>query len=111
MAQEQSQGTYLYAVASDIPSADVFGQLTGVKGGKVYTVDDGGLTAVVSDVPKEELRPERKNVSAHHAVLDKAMETSKSVLPVAFGMIADSPDGVRELLGTYHDDLEAQLRE
>jgi len=111
MATGQESGTYLYAVASGIRSPDVLGNLTGVQGGKVYTVADAGLTAIVSDVPtREELRPERKNMAAHQAILGKATEASQVVLPVAFGTIAESAEGVRGLLTRYHDDIESRLR-
>jgi len=111
MTTGQESGTYLYAVASGIRSPDVLGNLTGVNGGKVYTVADAGLTAIVSDVPtREEMRPERKNMAAHQEVLGKATQASRVVLPVAFGTIAESADGVRGLLARYHDDIESRLR-
>jgi len=110
MATAQESGTYLYAVASGIRSPDMLGNLTGVRGSKVYTVDDQGLTAIVSDVPtREELRPERRNMAAHQDVLGKATQASRVVLPVAFGTIADNADGIKGLLSRYHDDLESQL--
>jgi hypothetical protein len=111
MTTAQESGTYLYAVAAGIRSPDLLGNLTGVRGSKVYTVADQGLTAVVSDVPtREELRPERRNMAAHQEVLGKATQASRVVLPVAFGTIAESAEGVRGLLARYHDDLESQLR-
>lgn len=110
MATAQS-GTYLYAVASGIRTPETLQNLTGVMGGKVYTVEDADLTAVVSDVPtREEMRPERRNMAAHQQVVGKATEASSVVLPVAFGTIAESADGVRDLLARHHEDLESRLR-
>jgi len=111
MTTGHDSGTYLYAVASGIRSPDALANLNGVRGGKVYTVADAGLTAVVSDMPtRDELRPERKNVAAHQQVLGKVTEASRVVLPVAFGTIANDADGIRELLTRYHDDIEDRLR-
>ena len=52
---------------------------------------------MVSDIAGNRIRPERKNLVAHHAVVKLLMEQT-TVLPVAFGTIADSPKAVREIL-------------
>jgi hypothetical protein len=66
--------------------------------------------AVVSDVPtREELRPERKNLAAHQRVLRKVVESSRVALPVSFGTVAESADGVRNLLTRYHAELTEQI--
>ncbi|MBY0460568.1 MAG: GvpL/GvpF family gas vesicle protein, partial [Gemmataceae bacterium] len=53
-------GRYLYAVI-DAPAPAAFGAV-GVDGTAVYTVAEGAVAAVVSDVPNKKMRPERKKV-------------------------------------------------
>lgn len=116
MASEQANkgtGTYLYAVVSGLSDTDL-GPI-GIHDARVYTVaitnGGGELVAVVSDVPTgEELRPERKNLAAHQRVLRKAIESSRVALPVSFGTVADSAEGVRNLLTRYQADLNEQIR-
>jgi hypothetical protein len=115
MASEQENkgtGTYLYAVASGLSDTDL-GPI-GLRDTRVYAVavtnGGGDLMAVVSDVPThEELRPERKNLAAHQRVLRKVVESSRVALPVSFGTVADSADGIRKLLTRYHAQLNEQI--
>lgn len=100
-------GRYLYAIA-DAVEHPVWGDI-GVNGAAVYTISQGSVAVVVSDVTENRIRPERKNLVAHHAVVKRLMEET-TVLPVAFGTIADSPKAVREILkensGTFVDQLD-----
>lgn len=108
--QEQGKGTYLYAV---VPAslAPQLKDLTGVENGKVSTVVKGNLAAVYSEVPtREELRPERRLLSAHQNVLKKVTDLSPVVLPVSFGTIAESPEGVSGLLERYQDEFSKQMK-
>ncbi len=108
--QAQEKGTYLYAVVPASSSPKLEG-VEGVEQGKVYTVASGGLAAVVSDVPsREEMRPERKHLSAHQQVLRRVTDTSPVVLPVSFGTIAESADGVRSMLNGYQQQLSEQMK-
>ncbi len=112
-SEKKDTGTYLYAVASGLAETE-FGAI-GLHDTRVYTVaiaDGGGqLIAVVSDVPTgEELRPERKHLSAHQRVLRKVIDNSRVVLPVSFGTVAESADGIRRLLERYQADLSEQMR-
>jgi hypothetical protein len=51
----------------------------------------------VSDLPDRKVRPERRKLAAHHDVLKQLM-ASRTVLPMAFGLIADGSDSVRRIL-------------
>jgi len=81
----------------------------GIDGGEVYAISGSGLAAVVSDVPNRRIRPERRHLSAHQEVLKRLMEED-TVLPMSFGMIADSPQAVREILSKNRDTLTEQLQ-
>ena len=66
------------------------------------------VAAVVSDITDKRIRPERKNLAAHNAVVKRLMEDT-TILPVAFGTIADSPQAVREILSDHRDAFVEQL--
>jgi hypothetical protein len=80
----------------------------GIDGGEVYSIPDGQLAAVVSDVPNERLRPERRHLAAHHAVL-KSLLAQGDLLPMAFGIIADGPEAVGRVLAKDREELLDQL--
>ncbi len=77
----------------------------------VYTVADGELAAVVSDLPQvDKLRPERRHLAAHQGVLSEAIEKNSVVLPVSFGTVADSPEGIKKLLSKYQKDFLREIK-
>lgn len=55
------------------------------------------MAALVSRIDRPRVRPERRNLSAHNAVLKRAL-AEPAVLPMAFGLIAESEQAVRDLL-------------
>ncbi len=91
-----SQAKVLYALcASDDlkPRYDI----RGLESAPVYAIDQNGLRAVVSDTLSSRLRPDRRNISAHQAVLHTLTE-DHTVLPMRFGVIARSAEAVQSLL-------------
>ncbi len=105
--QHDLQGRYLYAVtrAEDVEGA--YGDI-GIDDSEVYTLEFSKLAAVVSEVPNEEMRPRRRKLKAHHGVQSELMEET-DILPMSFGVIANTDDGVLELLERYEDELLDQL--
>ncbi|MDR3637650.1 MAG: GvpL/GvpF family gas vesicle protein [Isosphaeraceae bacterium] len=100
-------GRYLYAIVDGDVDEKPYGFL-GLEGCPVYALSDGQLTAVVSNLPGQKLRPERRRLAAHHDVLKRLMPLH-TVLPMVFGLVADSPDAVRLVLRQNRDALLAQL--
>ncbi|MFD5188561.1 GvpL/GvpF family gas vesicle protein [Streptomyces sp. NPDC058357] len=72
------------------------------------TVCSGKLSAVVSDAP-EELRPKRRDLSAHQTVQERLMADG-TVLPMQFGFTAADDDAVRAVLEGRSDELTERLR-
>lgn len=72
------------------------------------TVHNGMLSAVVSDAP-EELRPKRRDLSAHQAVQEQLMADG-TVLPLQFGFTAADDDAVRAVLEDGTDNFSERLR-
>jgi hypothetical protein len=87
--------TYIYAIIGDTQGRIY--ENSGIDGRKVYSIPAGRVTAVVSDLPGEKIRPERAHLAAHQGVLKRLMAES-TPLPTSFGIVADSPQAVRNML-------------
>lgn len=99
-------GRYVYAIIDAVDQEPL--KLIGLDGAKIYTISDNRHSAVVSDLSNSRIRPERRHVAAHHQVLKQLM-ASGGVLPMAFGMIADSPEAVQGILGLNRSAFSTQL--
>ena len=75
----------------------------------MYTITEGRVAAVVSGVASSKIRPERANLKAHQAVLNRLM-TDTTPLPIAFGTIAASPEAIREILFKNQHAFQEQIR-
>jgi len=80
----------------------------GVGDAEVCTINHRELAAVVSDTALEEIDPTRKDVRAHTVVQDELLKNC-SLLPMGFGMIADSKDDVLKLLEKNYQGLSREL--
>lgn len=110
MAENSSpKGKYLYSVVPAEAVDKLKLEVDGIEGGEVQPLVSGSLAAIVSDVTATELRPERRNLSAHSAVLRSLMDQT-SLLPVAFGVVAKSEREVRELLADHESEMLEQLK-
>ncbi|GAA1089007.1 MULTISPECIES: GvpL/GvpF family gas vesicle protein [Kitasatospora] len=67
----------------------------------------GPLCAVVSDAP-DELRPKRRDLTAHQSVQERLMSDG-TVLPLQFGLTAPDDDAVRAALTERHDEYLERL--
>ncbi len=108
MTQLAKSGRYLYAVVPG-PAAQVYA-FKGLEGKPVYTITNGKVAAVVSDVPNEKIRPERRHLAAQQAVLKGLLQAAPALLPMAFGIIAEGPKAVQEILSRNHDGFLKQLQ-
>lgn len=95
MSSQEGEGRYLYAVVAGAQDREL-GPI-GVGGSRVYYLSNGNVAAVVSNLPNRKIRPERRNLAAHQAVLKRLMEES-TPLPMAFGIIADGVPVIRKIL-------------
>lgn len=98
--------TYLYAIA-DAGAVSPEDE-TGVKGAPVRTLRENDLAAVVSPAPDGKLRPRRRNLEGHHDLLKRLTEEA-TVLPAAFGVVAEDPQQVRTFLQEHRGTLQGQL--
>jgi hypothetical protein len=103
----QRVGRYLYAVIDTGEEKEC--GTSGIDGGRVYTIGNGQVAAVVSDLPEGKIRPERRKLAAHHEVLKRLM-ASHTVLPMAFGIVADGAEAIRKILSGNRAEFAAGLR-
>ena len=101
------EARYLYCITGSPERAD-FGRV-GVLGGEVTTVPFKDIAGVISPVPYRELESNLANIMVHQKVVELARSKS-TVLPVRFGVIFRSAEGVRQLLSksytSYRDKIE-----
>ena len=100
---------YLYAIIRSTASLpDLPDDVTGVGGTSLHAVTEAPLAAIASPTPDGKLRPRRRNLKAHHDVI-KRLAATETVLPMAFGVVAESDDHVRAFLDTHAEPLTGQL--
>lgn len=98
---------YIYGIIEE-PELRRF-NFSGVGDAEVYTIIHQKLAAVVSDTEFEDIDPTRKNVRAHTVVQDELLK-SYTLLPMGFGMIANSKDDVLKLLEENYQGLMDELK-
>lgn len=99
---------YLYAVIAT-PDHLELGDC-GLNGQPVSIISYGQLAAVVSDVSGEKILPQRKNLAAHQEVLKQLLNQNLTLLPMAFGVVANSPEAVEDVLVNNAEALQSQLQ-
>ena len=103
----QARGRYLYAIVDRDNDQTRF-DFHGMDDADVYAIGDDRIAAIVSDLPDKKVRPERRRLAAHHEVLRRLM-ADHTVLPMAFGLIADGPESVHRILRLNRDVFDEQL--
>lgn len=108
MTEKRSDGTgkYLYAIVDGAESRD-YGNC-GIEAATVYTICEGGVAAVVSDIPNKKIRPERRHLATHQGVLKQLMAEAVP-LPVSFGVIIDDRRTIHKILNRNKKTLLEQL--
>jgi hypothetical protein len=101
-------GRYLYAIVT-APGERTY-DLAGIDGAPVYTIANGQVAAVVSDVLNDQIRPERRHLAAQQAVLKGLLSQADAMLPMAFGIIADGPKAIQKILSRNHEAFLKQLK-
>ncbi len=102
-----STGKYLYAVIQATDDRE-FGAI-GIGGAPVYLISDDHITAVVSDFSLGKIRPERRHIAAHQAVLKRLMDDS-SPLPISFGVVAEGAKEIRRILSLNRKSFVKQIQ-
>jgi hypothetical protein len=106
VSTSQAAGKYLYAIAARAQERTY--DVAGIDEAPVYSVSKGAVAAIVSDCSRQRVRPERAHLAAHQGVLRRLM-LDGTVLPVAFGIIADNLEAVHKMLALNRDAFREQL--
>ena len=86
--QPRAPRRYVYCIVDcDAPAG--FGQTRIDGDSEVFAVAQGGIAAVVSATSSEKLEISRGNALAHQRVMEAAMQSGRTVLPVKFNTIAE----------------------
>ena len=101
-------GRYLYAVVAATDAPQDCGRI-GLEAAPVYAIVEGGVAAIVSDIPNDRIRPQRRHLAAHQQVLRGLMEAT-TPLPMSFGHIADGPEAIRNILQCNQSAFVEQLQ-
>jgi gas vesicle protein GvpL/GvpF len=101
-------GKYIYAVVPARPGRKL--DFVGIDERPVEAIERAGIASVVSDLAAERIRPERRHLAAHRAVLAKLIEQEDAVLPMRFGAIASGPAEIGRLIARKRELFARQLR-
>lgn len=100
---------YLYAIAP----ADAFDasamSLEGIDDAPLYPVPHDGLAVVVSDLDRTKLRPRRRHLKAHHTAVNTLVRSDIDILPMSFGVLAESTEELRTFLASNQGTLRKQM--
>jgi Gas vesicle synthesis protein GvpL/GvpF len=102
----QGEAQYLYCIV-EADRAPKLGKV-GIMEGQVAAVPYKEIAALVSPVPYGELESNLANIMAHQKVVELAREAS-TTLPVRFGVIFKTRDGVKELLTKSYASYTSKL--
>lgn len=97
---------YLYAVVKNEGLPALTGE--GLDQQPLQLVTQNGLAAVVSEIRERKLRPERKLLAAHQAVLRQLLEFT-TPLPMSFGLMSADAEATQALLRRYEENFAEQL--
>jgi len=107
-ARVGKQGKYLYAVVPG-PLERSF-DFPGLEGAEVYAISNGRVAAIVSDIPGDKIRPERRHLAAQQGVLKRLVQEMPGLLPMSFGIIADGSKTIKKILSQNQEALVRQLQ-
>ena len=99
-------GKYLYAII--MCSENQTYTFDGIDDCTVYSISNGQIAVVVSDIQNRKIRPERRHLAAHHGVQKKLMEEN-TPLPISFGTIAESTRSIQRILSQNQSNLLEQI--
>ena len=108
-ATKTHRAKVLYALCASEGATPNY-KLTGLESAPIYAIDKNGLRAIVSDtLTTTRIRPDRRNITAHQAVLH-ALNEHNTVLPMRFGIVARNAEAVQNLLETNQKSIKEHFK-
>jgi hypothetical protein len=99
-------GKYLYCVLDGVQ--DPHFENIGLFGKKPYAISYKDISAVLSNIPFKEIKPEIDVITAHQRIIDESRPYS-TILPARFGTIFRSDAGVKKMLVKSYKDLRTKI--
>ncbi len=100
------KGRYVYCILEGEKKPDI-GNI-GLFDGQVYPISHKGIIAIVSAIPFKEMHATVDNIIAHQRVVE-ASRKAGTTLPVRFGVIIKTDEGVKNLLAKSHKDFKSKI--
>ncbi len=99
------KGRYVYCILEGEKKSDI-GNI-GLFDTSVYTIGHKDLNAIVSVIPFKETQANVDNIVAHQRVVEASRKIG-TTLPVRFGVIIKTEDGVKNLLAKSYKDFRSK---
>jgi len=100
------KGRYVYCILEGEKKSDI-GNI-GLFDTSVYTIGHKDLNAIVSVIPFKETEANVDNIVAHQRVVEASRKIG-TTLPVRFGVIIKTEDGVKNLLVKSYKDFRSKI--
>ncbi|MFZ4463624.1 MAG: GvpL/GvpF family gas vesicle protein [Bacteroidales bacterium] len=107
----QRDGKYIYCIIASEYDINLGAIGVGGRGDHVSTIGFDGLCMVVSDHPLSRFVVNPPNMLAHQKVIETVMKEFRSVIPIRFGIIAATPDEIRNLLNRRYSEFMELLKQ
>ena len=101
-----TDGRYIYCISEMGEDRDL--NAVGILGRPVFFIGFKDIGAYVSIVPYEELKTDIEVIESHQHVVERSRE-KVATLPVKFGVIFKTDEGVRSLLAKSYEEYRAKL--
>ena len=75
---------------------------------QIHTVPYKDINAVVSIIPFKEMQPDAETITAHQRVIEESRKQG-TTLPVRFGIMFKSDDGVKQMLAKSYKDMTSKI--
>jgi hypothetical protein len=98
---------YLYAITEAGALDNV--SLDGIEDEPVLAVEADGLAVAASPLGRDDVRPRRRHLKAHHDTINALTEHGAALLPMSFGVVAESPTQLRRFLTRNQERLRQQI--
>jgi gas vesicle protein GvpL/GvpF len=100
------KGRYVYCILDGEKKPEL-GNI-GLFDSSVYAIGHKGIIAIVSAIPFKEMQATVDNIIAHQRVVEASRKTG-TTLPVRFGVIIKTDEGVKNLLAKSYRDFKSKI--
>src|SRR5437879_2395801 len=100
------KGRYVYCILKGEKKPDI--ENRGLFDTSVYTIGYKDINAIVSAIPFKETQANVNNIVAHQRVVEASRKIG-TTLPVRFGIIIKTEEGVKKLLVSSYKDFKSKI--